>query len=147
MKKNLLPTIRPEYDSFSVYVCPSCKGGLILGEQSLSCSTCQVAYAIISGIPNIHFSRSKVEKLPFPDDHFNAAFCGGALHLFPDTVAALREIGRTMKAGAPLVVMTFIVSNRDILRSRRIREHAQKDYRVNTLAPTLSATSCLIGEA
>jgi hypothetical protein len=32
-----------------------------------------------------------------------------------------------MKAGAPMVVMTFIVSNRGILRSRRIREHAQKD--------------------
>jgi hypothetical protein len=101
---------------------------LKLKEQSLCCPVCQVTYPIISGIPNIHFSHSKVEKLPFPDDHFNAAFCGGTLHLFPDTVAALRKIGATMKAGAPMVVMTFIVSNRGILRSRRIREHAQKDH-------------------
>ena len=53
---------------------------------------------------------------------FDAAICGGSLHMFPDTVAALQEIGRTMKPGAPLVVTTFVAGRGGILRFRRGRE-------------------------
>ena len=59
-------------------------------------------------IENVHLAHCAVEKLPFRDAWFDGAICGGALHIFPDPVAALAEIGRTMKPGARLVVMTFL---------------------------------------
>jgi ubiquinone/menaquinone biosynthesis C-methylase UbiE len=51
--------------------------------------------------------RNCRDVAPFPDAFFNVALCGGAPHLFPDTVAALREIARVMKPGALLAVTTF----------------------------------------
>jgi SAM-dependent methyltransferase len=90
-----------------------------------------VAYIKRDHIPNVHFARAKVEALPFQDVLFDAALCGGALHLFADTVSALREICRTMKEGAPLAVFTFFAGNGGLLRFRRIREHVQQDHGVH----------------
>jgi ubiquinone/menaquinone biosynthesis C-methylase UbiE len=86
------------------------------------------AYVERDHIPNVHFARAKAELAPFPDAIFNGALCGFALHLFPDTVSALREIGRTMKEWAPLGVTTFTAGNKGILRFRRIREHVQHSH-------------------
>jgi ubiquinone/menaquinone biosynthesis C-methylase UbiE len=83
------------------------------------------AFAQRERLTNVHFARAKVEALPFRPGVFDAAICGGALHLFPDAVAALREIGRTMKPGAPLAVTTFVVGSGGILRFRRVRERVR----------------------
>jgi SAM-dependent methyltransferase len=88
-----------------------------------------LSYAKRDNILNIRFARAKVEALPFPDCFFDGAVCGGALHLFADTVEALREIGRTIKDGALLAVMTFTAGSKGILRSRRIREGLQEKHR------------------
>ena len=61
--------------------------------------------------PNVHLARARVEELPFEDAVFDGVICSGSLHLFPDTVLALREIARTMKPGAPLSVQTFVSGN------------------------------------
>jgi ubiquinone/menaquinone biosynthesis C-methylase UbiE len=90
-----------------------------------------VEYVQRDDIPNVHFARAQVEALPFPNGLFDAAICSGSLHLFADTVLALREIGRTMKAGAPLAVMTVTASNKGILRFRRMRAHVEKDHGVH----------------
>lgn len=78
------------------------------------------------GISNIHLARTRVEELSFENDAFDGAICGGSLHLFPDTVPALREIARTMKMGAPLVVTTFVTGNSLLSRlmKRRKNMHA-----------------------
>jgi ubiquinone/menaquinone biosynthesis C-methylase UbiE len=73
-------------------------------------------------ITNMNFAHARVEALPFGDRQFDAAYCGGALHGFPDTVGSLREIGRTLKPGAPLVVLTFLNRNQPFLRVRRRAE-------------------------
>ncbi len=73
-------------------------------------------------IDNIHFSHARVEALPFHDSQFDAAYCGGSLHLFADTVGSLREIGRTLKPGAPLVVLTFLNRGQPLIRLRRWAE-------------------------
>ncbi len=78
-------------------------------------------------IPNVHFARAKVEALPFPAGLFDAAICAGSLNHFSDTVLALREINRTMKAGAPLAVMCFVVSCRGLFKYRFIRERVEKE--------------------
>lgn len=90
-----------------------------------------VVYAKRDQIPNMQFARARVEELPFGDAVFDAAICGGALHLFRDTVLALQEIGRTMKEGAPLTVTTIIAGNKGMLRFRRIRQHAQRNHGVH----------------
>jgi SAM-dependent methyltransferase len=82
-------------------------------------------------IPNAHFARAKVEKLPFGDQSFDGAICCGSLHLFADTVVALQETSRTLKAGALLAVFTFAAGDAGILRFRRIREHVRQDHGVH----------------
>jgi SAM-dependent methyltransferase len=84
------------------------------------------AYVTQEGIGNIQFARASADELPFPDAFFNVALCGGALHLFPDTVAVLREIARVMKPGALLAVTTFTRARAGILRFERIRERVQR---------------------
>lgn len=84
-----------------------------------------VRYVEKEGIPNVHFARAAVEALPFPDGLFDAAICAGSLNHFSDTVLALREIARTMKAGAPLAGMCFFVGSKGWIRSRFVRERAE----------------------
>lgn len=75
-----------------------------------------------NNITHMNFSHARVEALPFSEQQFDAAYCGGALHAFPDTVGSLREIGRTLKSGAPLVVVTFLDRDQPFLRMRRKAE-------------------------
>jgi SAM-dependent methyltransferase len=67
-----------------------------------------MAYLARDGVKGIRLARARVEELPFVNAVFDGAVCSGSLHLFPDTVLALREIARTMKPGAPLSVQTFV---------------------------------------
>ena len=64
-------------------------------------------YTAKEGISNIHFARARVESLPFSEGLFDATICCGSLHLFTDTVIALREMARVMKPGAILAVVHF----------------------------------------
>jgi hypothetical protein len=48
------------------------------------------------------------------------------LNHFFDTVLALREINRTMKAGAPLAVMCFAAGSRGLFKYRSMRERAER---------------------
>jgi SAM-dependent methyltransferase len=77
------------------------------------------------GVSGIRLARARVEELPFEDAVFDGAICCGSLHLFPDTVLALREIARTMKVGAPLAVTTFTTEKAGILHliNRRRQVH------------------------
>ncbi len=54
----------------------------------------------------MHFARARVEALPFQDRLFDATLCCGSLHLFADTVTALRQMARVMKPEAILSVFT-----------------------------------------
>ncbi len=78
------------------------------------------------GIPNIHFARAQVERVPFGDRCFDAAMCTAALHLFADPALALCEIGRVLKPGARLVVQTMSAERRGIFRFQRIRAAAHR---------------------
>lgn len=84
-----------------------------------------VAYARRDGI-SMRFARARVEALPFRAGTFDAAVCGGALHLFGHTVEALAEMGRTLKPGAPLAVTTLAAGKSGLLRFRKVRDHAMR---------------------
>jgi ubiquinone/menaquinone biosynthesis C-methylase UbiE/uncharacterized protein YbaR (Trm112 family) len=84
-------------------------------------------YTAKEGIPNVHFARARVEALPFESELFDATLCCGSLHLFKDTVIALREMARVMKPGAILAVFTFTAGRGGILKFRRVRERYRKD--------------------
>ncbi len=86
------------------------------------------AYTAKEGISNVHFARARVEALPFENGLFDATLCCGSLHLFADTVMALRELARVMKPGAILAVFTFIAGRGGILKFRLVREWSRRDY-------------------
>jgi len=87
-----------------------------------------VAYVAQEGIPDVHFARARVEALPFESGVFDAALCCGSLHLFTDTVIALREMARVMKPGATLSVFTFAAGDGGILKFRWVREWSRKNH-------------------
>jgi ubiquinone/menaquinone biosynthesis C-methylase UbiE len=87
-----------------------------------------VAYCAKEDIPNVHFARARVEALPFEDGLFDATLCCGSLHLFTDTMIALREMARVMKPGATLAVFTFVADRGGILKFRRVREWSLRNH-------------------
>ena len=86
------------------------------------------AYVAKEGNRNVHFARARVEALPFEDALFEAALCCGSLHLFADTVIALREVARVMKPGAILSVFTFAAGRGGILKFPRVREWSRRRH-------------------
>lgn len=85
------------------------------------------AYTAKEGTP-MHFARARVEALPFQDRLFDATLCCGSLHLFADTVTALREMARVMKPEAILSVFTFTAGRGGILKFRGVREWSRRKH-------------------
>jgi len=83
------------------------------------------AFAAAAGIANLHFARARVEALPFGDASFDAVICCGSLHLFTDTVAALKEMARVMKPGAALAAFTFTPGAGGLLKYESFRRRAR----------------------
>jgi ubiquinone/menaquinone biosynthesis C-methylase UbiE len=85
-------------------------------------------YVTKESIFNIHFARARVEALPFQDEFFDATLCCGSLHLFADTVTALREMARVMKSGAVLSAFTFTAGRQGVLKFSSVRERLSKRH-------------------
>jgi SAM-dependent methyltransferase len=86
------------------------------------------AYVAKEGVSHVHFARARVEAIPFEDAFFDAVICSGSLHLFSDTVAALREMARVMKPAAVLSVFTFGAGHGGILKFPRMREWSRRHH-------------------
>lgn len=54
--------------------------------------------------PQFHFVLGSIESLPFPDNHFDAVLCLGALEYIRDEQAAFDEITRVLKPQGLFVV-------------------------------------------
>jgi ubiquinone/menaquinone biosynthesis C-methylase UbiE/uncharacterized protein YbaR (Trm112 family) len=86
------------------------------------------AYIAKEGNPNMRFARARVEAIPFENGFFDGALCCGSLHLFADTVIALREIARVLKPGAILAVFTFTAGTGGILKFRSVRDWSRRRH-------------------
>lgn len=53
-----------------------------------------------SAAGRLHFAVSDVEKLPFPERHFDAVLSSGSIKHWPDPAAGLREIHRVLAPGS-----------------------------------------------
>lgn len=66
-----------------------------------------VARSQMSSISNASFHRASVGALPFADASLDFAYSLGVLHHVPDTRAAVVEIARCLKPGAPLLLYLY----------------------------------------
>lgn len=73
-------------------------------------------YAQDAGLSGFPLLRADVARQPFADASLDGAHAGAALHLWPDVPAALREISRTLRPGAPFVASTFFLLRSPALR-------------------------------
>lgn len=71
-------------------------------EEALS-----VARRNLSAFPNIKFHHASVDSLPFEDGSLDFAYSLGVLHHVPDTAAAIRDISKKLKPGAPLLLYLY----------------------------------------
>ena len=92
------------------------------------------AYAARENVANLHLARARVEALPFADASFDAVICCGSLHLFTDTVAALKEMARTMKAGAIFASFTFTPGDGGLLKYDSFRRWSRERHGLHVFA-------------
>ena len=59
----------------------------------------------------VRLLQADAERLPFPDDTFDAVVSFGVLHHTPDTASAVQEIGRVLRPGGRTIVMLYRTGN------------------------------------
>jgi ubiquinone/menaquinone biosynthesis C-methylase UbiE len=59
------------------------------------------------GAASIQWQEASADKLPFPDESFDVAYCQLGLQFFADRPAALREMARVLSARGRLAVMLW----------------------------------------
>jgi SAM-dependent methyltransferase len=69
----------------------------------------------------VRVSLSDAERLPFPNDSFDAVVSFGVLHHTPDTATAVREVRRVLRPGGLAIVMLYRTGNPKWWATRAIR--------------------------
>ena len=78
-----------------------------------SAQALNVARRNLTGANNVKFMEASVGNLPFETGSLDFAYSLGVLHHVPDTRAAVREIARVLKPGAPfLIYLYYSLENR-----------------------------------
>jgi len=86
---------------------PALVAGLDLTEAMLRRGQANVAAAGMQ--ERVELTAGRAERLPFPDDTFDALTFTYLLRYVADPAATLRELGRVLKPGAPMASLEFLV--------------------------------------
>ncbi len=71
------------------------------------------AAALLERATNVELYKTSVDRLPFPDDHFDFGFSLGVLHHIPDTRKAMKDCVTKIKPGGYfLVYLYYSLDNR-----------------------------------
>jgi ubiquinone/menaquinone biosynthesis C-methylase UbiE len=81
-------------------------------------SSGQMLAAAKHAVPGAAVVEAKVEALPFPDRHFDAAVSAQAFHWF-DADKAYAELSRVVKPGGPIAVWWKILGSSEPMRALR----------------------------
>jgi ubiquinone/menaquinone biosynthesis C-methylase UbiE len=76
--------------------------GIDLAEDMVALGRRRFAAELRTG--RLQLARGVVEKLPYPDGHFDAACTANCIYFWPDLDVGLRELARVLRPGASLVV-------------------------------------------
>jgi ubiquinone/menaquinone biosynthesis C-methylase UbiE len=85
------------------------------------------------GITNIVPTRADARSMPYPDDSFDGAYLIGVLGEIPDQEAALRELGRVVKPGGPIVVGELVGDPHMVTRGALQKRAAAAGLRVERM--------------
>ena len=83
------------------------KGNVVLADVNAAMVARGRDRVLDRGAANVGFVQADAESLPFPDAAFDATLIAFGLRNFTDKGTALGEVRRTLKDGAPLVVLEF----------------------------------------
>jgi len=79
-----------------------------------------------AGVTNLVADQGDVQRLPYPDASFDAAYLVGVLGEVPDPALALRELRRVLKPGGRLVVGEVLFADPDAVRLAALRGLAER---------------------
>lgn len=95
------------------------------------------AYRDLGHLPNVHFARADLTRLPFPEAFFDFIGCDQVIHHTPDTRAALRALLRHLAPGGHVAFYVYRVKAParefcdDHLRAATTRMSAEECYQVS----------------
>jgi SAM-dependent methyltransferase len=89
---------------WAVLVAPRVKHLHVLDASPLALET---ARQNLAGTPNVSFHLAGVDSIPLPDASLDFAYSLGVLHHVPDTAAAIHDVARKLKHGAPLLIYLY----------------------------------------
>jgi len=92
------------------------------------------------GLDHLLFVRASALALPFASTSLGAIHCFGALHLFPSSDGALREVHRALRPGGCFTCLTASYANRALVHAAQSAFSRTASFRffdVNDLTRTL----------